>query len=69
MIFFTASLEPKYGHFRDVFNDLLSIVNEMENLFGETYNKLLNDKKDMEKLEVNGIPVEAMDMHEGKIVS
>ena len=69
LIFFTASLEPKYGHFRDVFNDMVSVVNDMENLFGETYNKLLNDKKDMEKLEVNGIPVEAMDMREGKIVS
>ena len=69
LIFFTASLEPKYGHFRDVFNDMVSVVNDMENLFGETYNKLLNDKGDMKKLEANGIPLEAMDMREGKIVS
>ncbi len=69
LIFFTASLEPKYGHFRDVFNDIVSVVNDMENLFGETYNKLLNDKGDMKKLEANGIPLEAMDMREGKIVS
>ena len=69
LIFFTASLEPKYGHFRDVFNDMVSIVNDIENLFGETYNKLLNDKGDMKKQEANGIPLEAMDMREGKIVS
>ena len=69
LIFFTASLEPKYGHFRDVFNDMVSVVNDMENLFGETYNKMLNDKGDMKKLEANGIPLEAMDMREGKIVS
>ncbi len=69
LIFFTASLEPKYGHFRDVFNDMVSVVNDMENLLGETYNKLLNDKGDMKKLEANGIPLEAMDMREGKIVS
>ena len=69
LIFFTASLEHKYGHFRDVFNDMVSIVNDMENLFGETYNKLLDDMRDMKKLEANGIPVEAMDMREGKIVS
>lgn len=69
LTFFIASIEPKYGHFRDVFNDMVSVVNDMQNLFGETYNKLLNDKRDMEKLEANGIPVEAMDMREGKIVS
>ena len=69
LIFFTASLEPKYDHFRDVFNDMVSVVNDMENLFGETYNKLLNDEGDMKKLEANGIPLEAMEMREGKIVS
>ncbi len=69
LIFFTASLEPKYDHFRDVFNDMVSVVNDMENLFGETYNKLLDDKRDMEKLEANGIPLEAMNMREGKVVS
>lgn len=67
--FFTASVEPKYGHFRDVFNDMVSVVNDMENLFGETYNQMLNDREDISKLEANGIPIEAVSNREGKIVS
>ena len=69
LIFFTASIEPKYGHFRDVFNDSVSVVNDIENLFGETYNQMLRDKEDMAKLEANGIPVESAGKREGKIVS
>jgi len=69
LTFFTASVEPKYGHFRDVFNDMVSVVNDIENLFGETYNQLLRDKEDMAKLEANGIPIEAVSNREGKIVS
>ena len=69
LIFFTASIEPKYGHFRDVFNDSVSVVNDTENLFGETYNQMLRDKEDMAKLEANGIPVESAGKREGKIVS
>lgn len=69
LIFFTASLEPKYSHFRDVFSDSVSVVNDIENLFGETYNQLLRDKEDMAKLEANGIPIEADGNREGKIVS
>ena len=69
LIFFTASIEPKYGHFRDVFNDSVSVVNDIENLFGETYNQMLRDKEDMAKLEANGIPIEAVSNREGKIVS
>ncbi len=69
LTFFTASLEPKYGHFRDVFNDMVSVVNDMENLFGETYRQMVRDKEDMAKLEANGIPVEVPGNREGKIVS
>ena len=69
LIFFTASIEPKYGHFRDVFNDSVSVVNDIENLFGETYNQMLRDKEDLSKLEANGIPIEAVGNREGKIVS
>lgn len=69
LIFFTASIEPKYGHFRDVFNDSVSVVNDIENLFGETYNQMLSDKEDISKLEANGIPIEAVGNREGKIVS
>lgn len=69
LIFFTASLEPKYGHFCDVFNDMVSIVNDIENLFGETYNQMVRDKEDIAKFEANGIPIEAVSNREGKIVS
>ena len=69
LIFFTASIEPKYGHFRDVFNDSVSVVNDIENLFGETYNQMLRDKEDIARLEANGIPVESAGKREGKIVS
>ncbi len=69
LIFFTASIEPKYGHFRDVFNDSVSVVNDIENLFGETYNQMLRDKEDIARIEANGIPVESAGKREGKIVS
>ncbi|MBR1927940.1 MAG: hypothetical protein IJ840_09385 [Bacteroidales bacterium] len=69
LIFFTASLEHKYGHFRDVFNDSVSVVNDIENLFGETYNKMFSDKSDLKKLEANGIEIPPPSSREGKIVS
>ncbi len=65
----TASLQKKYGNFRDVFNDMVSVVNDMENLLGETYNQLLHDKEDMAKLEANGIPMEDPKPEGRKIVS
>ena len=52
-----------------MFNDSVSVVNDIENLFGETYNQMLRDKEDMAKLEANGIPVESAGKREGKIVS
>lgn len=69
LTFLTTSLETKYGNFRDVFNDMVSVVNDMENLFGETYNQMLSDKEDISKLGANGIPIEAVGNREGKIVS
>ena len=69
LCFFVSAIEPKYGHFRDVFNEYVSIINDLENMFGETYNQMVNDREDISKLEANGIPIEAVSNREGKIVS
>ena len=69
LCFFVSAIEPKYGHFRDVFNEYVSIINDLENMFGETYNQMVNDREEISKLEANGIPIEAVSNREGKIVS
>ena len=69
LCFFVSAIEPKYGHFRDVFNEYVSIINDLENMFGETYNQMVRDKEDIAKFEANGIPIEAVSNREGKIVS
>ena len=69
LCFFVSAIEPKYGHFRDVLNEYVSIINDLETCLGETYNQMLNDREDISKLEANGIPIEAVSNREGKIVS
>ena len=69
LCFFVSAIEPKYGHFRDVLNEYVSIINDLETCLGETYNQMLSDKEDISKLEANGIPIEAVGNREGKIVS
>ena len=69
LCFFVSAIETKYGHFRDVFNEYVSIINDLETCLGETYNQMLSDKEDISKLEANGIPIEAVGNREGKIVS
>ncbi len=67
--FHVASIEPKYGHFRDVLSEYVSIINDLENLFRVTCDQMEKDREDMAKLEANGIPVESAGKREGKIVS
>lgn len=69
LTFSTTGIEPKYGHFRDALVKYLGVLSDVERLLGETYNKLMDDKRDLEKLEANGIEIPQPSGREGKIVS
>lgn len=69
LTFFIASIEPKYGHFRDEFGDYMAIVNQMEHLFDTNYNQMLRDKEDLAKLEANGIEIDNSGKREGQVLS
>ena len=69
LTFFMASIEHKYGHFRDEFNDFVSIVDQLERDFGETYNQMVRDKEYLAKLEANGIEVDTRGKREGQVLS
>lgn len=56
--FYVGGIEPKYGHLRDVISEYIRIVSDLQSAFDETYNRILQDKEDMRRLEANGIPME-----------
>ena len=69
LYFNVSAIEPQYGRFRNMLGRYVAIVSELEARFSDTYNKLLNDKRDLEKLESNGIEIPQPAGREGKIVS
>lgn len=69
LTFYVTAIEHKYGHFRDVLNEYIKVIADLEAVFGNMYSGLVKQKEERKQLETQGIHIGEPRPGASKVVS